>query len=105
LEQREDNFTEIEADFMTKANETLVAARRLLKYTYCAAFHLGKDEHSHLGHFQLERLEHFTEELDEASTQQDRTKVLTLIHVVARYSQAVAEFELQAALKVREEGK
>jgi hypothetical protein len=112
LEHRANNYTELagfrsgtEVDFIATANETLVAARRLLKYTYCAAYHLDEDEDSHLGYVQLERLERFTEELSEISenavTRQDRTRVLELTHVVSKCCEAVTEFELQAALSRR----
>jgi hypothetical protein len=76
--------------FIRHANEVLVASRRLLKYTYCSAFHskrLGDNDtkNFHLGFFHLEKLERFTEELSEVSenalTRQDRTRVLDLVRM------------------------
>jgi hypothetical protein len=97
LESRVDNYTQMagiksgtEIDFIRSASETLVASRRLLKYTYCSVYHIqsegNENETAHIGFLQLERLERFTEELSEISenalSRQDRTRVLDLVSAI-----------------------
>jgi ariadne-1 len=74
--------------FIRQANEVLVASRRLIKYSYCAAFYSKRlddldTKNFHLGFLHLEKLERFTEELSEvnenALTRQDRNRVLDLV--------------------------
>jgi len=94
LESRAENYSQFagfqtggEVDFIQSANETLVASRRLLKYTYCSAYHEQIDVNDsktvHLGFHQLERLERFTEQLSEVSenvlSRRDRARVIDLV--------------------------
>jgi ariadne-1 len=113
LDCREEEYTRwtdiksaSDTDFIRLANKTLVASRRLLKYTYCLAYYHDvqrQEEHpdderndskrssdngmtaAHLGFIQLERLEGFTENLSEASenarTRQDQTYVINLVRM------------------------
>jgi ariadne-1 len=77
-----------DSSFIRQANEVLVASRRLLKYTYCAAFYSRRlddldTDNFHLGFLHLEKLERFTEELSEvnenALTRKERSRVLDLV--------------------------
>lgn len=78
-----------DTDFLAVANKRLVAARRILKYSYCYAYYLPEEESegmiSQKGLFQnhQERLERFTEELsnisEHALTYDDRAKIVNLV--------------------------
>lgn len=84
-----------DADFIGAANETLVTARRLLKYTFAYAFEMGHgavdanekndDNDNQVGLFEShqERLVRFTEELSGLSEQpltpQDRTRLVEMV--------------------------
>lgn len=78
-----------DTDFLAVANERLVAARRMLKFTYVYAFFLPDEDEegmvSQKGLFQnhQERLERFTEKLSEISehalTYDDRANIVNLV--------------------------
>lgn len=84
-----------DTDFLAAANERLVTARRMLKWTYCYAYYLPDEEQegmiSHKGLFQnhQERLERFTEQLSEISehalTYADRAKIVNFVSSVVFY--------------------
>lgn len=78
-----------DTDFLAAANETLVAARRMLKWSYCYVYYLPEDDESgntsQKGLFQdhQERLERFTENLSDISesavSYDDRAKIVNLV--------------------------
>lgn len=82
-----------DTDFLGAANERLVAARRMLKWSYAYTFFLPDDDEEgpvcHKGLFQnhQERLERFTEKLSDISehalTYDDRAKIVNLVSVVS----------------------
>jgi ariadne-1 len=103
--------TATDTDFIKAANDTLVASRRVLKYTYCYAYHMRHDYASsdetpdrlrnQISLFQnhQERLERFTEELSELSenplTLKDRSRLIALIPAVERCMKIVAGYEFE----------
>jgi hypothetical protein len=92
-----------DTDFLAVANDRLVAARRILKYSYCYAYYLPDEESegmiSQKGLFQhhQERLERFTEQLsnisEHAFTYDDRANILNLIGIVDQCMKTIIEFE------------
>jgi ariadne-1 len=95
LDERARNYTDVagikigtDTDFIRSANETLAASRRVLKFSYCIAYHLPDNagDYASLGlQHHLERLERFTEKLSEISEAafscEDRLKCVNLVGV------------------------
>ena len=79
-----------DTDFLAEANERLVAARRMLKWSYCYVFYLPDDEgmtlQKELFQNHQERLERFTENLSDISehalSYDDRANIINLVSPV-----------------------
>mmetsp|Transcript_23662 Transcript_23662/g.42941 ORF Transcript_23662/g.42941 Transcript_23662/m.42941 type:complete len:720 (+) Transcript_23662:41-2200(+) len=93
-----------DTEFLVAANERLVAARRILKWSYCYVYYLlDEDENSmtsQKGLFQnhQERLERFTENLSDISerallSNDDRAQIVNLISVIDHCMNIITDFE------------